>query len=374
MPEVKKILHIFPESMFIDDFFAFMEKYYPNIVHDFIVTDFGGRGEATKIKEERYKQFNIEHISTFNPKDIPALSRRLRRSGTYDNIIFHSLYMNYLLIALLINKKAVCRATSIMWGIQDAGPFIVPPTKRNIMTVTFGWFYEKLRRLVIPRFRCIGTVIESEYERIKPLYNLKGVYKECKYTRRRPEVAEHSERKKSEYVNVQAGHAGHKLTNTVEALEILEKFKDENIRVYCPLSYGDEVYIDEVIKKGKEIFGRKFYPITKQMSQDKYERLLSYMDVYVHNATGQVGLGNIDINVALKNKIYMDDEGVVYNDYSVMQGYNVNKISDIKDQSFEEFVYFSPEDAEENKQKSNNLLDDDNFKRIWDNILLDYAH
>ena len=39
--------------------------------------------------------------------------------------------------------------------------------------------------------------------------------------------------------------------------------------------------------------------------------------------------------------------------------------------SFEEFVSFSPEDAEENKVKSDNLLDEDNFRRIWDNILLD---
>ena len=242
-----------------------------------------------------------------------------------------SFYLNYLLIALLLNKKAVGRATAIMWGMQDAGPFKVPDTKRNFTTIVFGWFYEKLRRHIIPKFRYISTVIESEYERIKPIYKFMSPYKECKYTRSRPEVSGQPERKNSKCVNVQAGHAGYRLTNTLETLGILRKFTDENIRIYCPLSYGDKKYISEVIERGKEIYGSKFFPLTKQMSNTNYERFLSSMDVYVHNATGQMGLGNIDINIALKNKVYLNDEGVVYNDYKVMQGYIVSKVSDISD-------------------------------------------
>ena len=363
----KKILHIFPESMFIEDFFLFIERNYSDIKHDFIVIDIGGSGEATKIKERFIDKYNVVNISTFNIKDVKVLHNKLRKSKSYDNIIFHSLSLNYLLISLLTNIKAVKKATVVFWAIQDAGPFIIPKDRNEKIR---SWIYEKLRCFIIPRFKYISTVIDSEYERIKPIYNITAAYKLCKYPRDKPCVKEQAKEKKSNYINIQAGHAGFELTNTTETLNILKKFKDENIRIFSPLSYGNKNYINDVIKTGKEIFGQKFIPLTNQMSGDKYEKLLSYMDIYIHNSTGQMGLGNIDINMALMNKVYLNDKGVVYNDY-VMQGYNVSRVSDINNQSFDVFSHYDTEDAKNNKKLSDDLLNDSNFIKIWDNLLLD---
>jgi len=346
-----------------------MEKEYPDIVHDFIVTDIGGSGEATRIKECFYDKYDIMNISTFSLKDVPVLYKRLRNSKAYDNIIFHSLYLNYLLIALLLNMKVVRRATFIIWGVQDGGPFVVPETKRRYRA--FGWLYEKLRSVVIPEFKYIGTMIEADYDKATALYKVKGARKKSGYILGTFDDPGITDKKNKNRINVQVGHAGYKLTCVIEALEVLSKFKDEHIRIYSPLSYGDDLYIKEVIKRGKEIFGSKFYPITRQMSGENFAKFISSMDVFVHNAPGQMGLANVDTHLLFKNKIYLNDNGVVYNDYGTKQGYHVSKVSDIQSRSFEDFVYYSPGEAEENKTKFSSMLDVDNLRAIWDNILLD---
>jgi len=370
MSEPKKILHIIPESMQLEQFMVFMEDYYDDITHDFIITDFGGSGEATRIKEHFFNKYNIIEISTFRIKDVPTLCKRLRKSKEYDNIIFHSLYLNYLLLALLFNIKAVRRATMIVWGIQDGGPFTVPEAK-SIYKI-HGWLYEKLRSFIIPEFRYICTMIESDYKKVKKLYNVKGGNKKSGYIMGKLENDEIDAKKRKDSVNIQVGHAGFELTFTIEALEALRKFKDENIRVFSPLSYGNDNYISEVIQKGKEIFGSKFISITKQISHENYVKFVSYMDIYVHNATGQMGLANIDTHIANFNKLYLNEKGVVYSDLKETPGYHMSRIGDICNQSFEEFAYCDSEQAKENKIKFDRLQDVETYKMIWDDILLDF--
>ena len=44
-----------------------------------------------------------------------------------------------------------------------------------------------------------------------------------------------------------------------EMFDLLLPYKDEDILIYCPLSYGPyTAYGDSVIKRGKELFGEKF--------------------------------------------------------------------------------------------------------------------
>ena len=43
-------------------------------------------------------------------------------------------------------------------------------------------------------------------------------------------------------INIQIGHPSTQVLNHIEVLEDLYKFRDENIRIYIPLSYGDEEY------------------------------------------------------------------------------------------------------------------------------------
>jgi hypothetical protein len=353
--------------MFIRNFLFFLEEYYPEVKHDFVVTDIGGSGDATKVEERFHKKHNIVNISTFKPGDIPVLHKILKNSDSYDNIIFHSLYLNYLILSLLFNKKAIRRATVIFWGIQDVGPFTVPDTMRKYRL--FGWFYEKLRSIIIPDFKYIGAVLESDYEKLKSLYNVKGAYKECKYMLGSIEQIKSGKKKNPEYVNIQLGHSGFPLNLTLEALDVLSKHKNENIRIYCPLSYGDEVYTDRVIKKGKEIFGRKFIPLMRQMTGENYARLISSMDIYVHNAIGQIGLGNVITNLLYGNKVYLNENGVVYPDHKDVKGFRVSKVGDISDQSFKDFVYISAEDCEVNIVSAKRELNSENEKRLWDDLL-----
>jgi len=363
MSDIKKILHIFPESMFINDYFNFIDNNFSSIIHDLIIINIGGNGKTTKLDDKFSKLYNVKYISTFKLSDVLILNKYLKNSASYDNIIFHSLYLNYLLLALLLNLKVVRKATLTLWGGQDVGPFKVPETKRKYLI--FGWFYEKIRKIVIKEFKYIGAIKKYNYDRVKSLYNVKGKYKDCKYVFKTFIAYNHI--KKNNFTNIQISNSGSSFNMTLESLEILKKYKNENIRIFCPLSYGDTDYIIKVIDKGKEIFGKKFIPLTKQMSFDNFSKLLSYMDIFIHNSSEQIGLGSVLINIFHKNKVYLNSKGILYFDL-IKDDYHIYKIEDICKQDFNDFTKYDIEFGEKNKIKAKGILENEGTKEIWDDI------
>jgi len=365
----KKILHIFPDSMFISDFMKFLDTYFNHICHDFIITDIGGGGIGTEIPDVYLKKYNVVKISTFSPQNMLAMNSLLKKSDIYGNIIFHSLYLNYLLPALLLNMKVVRRSTLSLWGGQDIGPFIVPSTKRKYKL--FGWFYEKLRRLIIPEFKYIGAIVKEDYEKVKLLYDVKGIYKVCKYlTKSYSDYDRTKIHNEAGYINIQVGHSGSALNYTLEVFDELLRYKESKIRIYCPLSYGDEIYINEVINKGKTLFGKKFIPMTKQMAFDNFSKFVSNMDIYISNCTEQGGLGNLTAHLVSGNKIYLNGEGVVFGNYTREHGYHIYKITDISKMTEEEFTYFEAEKCAANTEKIKQLFDKTELVDSWVHILV----
>ena len=79
--------------------------------------------------------------------------------------------------------------------------------------------------------------------------------------------------RKPDFIKIQINNSCDK--TTLDMLEILSKFKDENIKITTPLSYGDMKYKDEIIQKGREIFGEKFEYLDKMMKPEDYVKHLS---------------------------------------------------------------------------------------------------
>lgn len=103
--------------------------------------------------------------------------------------------------------------------------------------------------------------------------------------------------------------------NHLDALSVLSKFKDEDILIYCPLSYGqpkESVYRQTVIAEGKRLFKEKFVPLTDFMSRQKYYELLNEVDVVImfHNRTQAAG--NIFAFMKMGKKIFMKEQSTLF--------------------------------------------------------------
>ena len=360
------ILHVFPKSIFLDNFLDFIEANFSDMKHDFIVLDIGGASNSRTIYSEGNRL--IGNLSIFNPLDMFKLYGILRKSRSYNNIIFHSLYLNYLLPALLFNMSLVCKSTLCLWGTQDVGPFIVPISMRKYALL--GFFYEKLRKIIIRNFKFICSIVIEDYEKVKSLYNIKGLYKRCKYIVAAQSNYVHKEpQQKCNYINIQVSHSGYSANLTLEILDKLRPYRDFNIRIYAPLSYGEDGYIKQVILKGKELFGKKFIPLMKQMTQENYARFVSSMDIYINNCIEQNGVGNIIAHITSGNKVYLFGDGVMFANYKTKDGYFVYATESIDGMPFDSFVRFEDIERRANVSKSVQLFDENELIDIWTNIL-----
>ena len=87
--------------------------------------------------------------------------------------------------------------------------------------------------------------------------------------------------------------------------------KDSNI--YCPLSYGEDWYKEQIIKAGKAKFGEKFIALTDFMEKNDYIALLQSCGHVFMNHLRQQALGNICIMMLKGANIYMNPGSPLYN-------------------------------------------------------------
>ena len=108
----------------------------------------------------------------------------------------------------------------------------------------------------------------------------------------------------SECINIQIGHSSTSILNHIDVLENLVKYKNENIKIYIPLSYGNKEYGDRVQEVAIQLFRDKVVCIREMMDKDDYMKFLSTIDIAIFNTTRQIGLGNITPLLYMEKNLY----------------------------------------------------------------------
>jgi dTDP-N-acetylfucosamine:lipid II N-acetylfucosaminyltransferase len=123
-------------------------------------------------------------------------------------------------------------------------------------------------------------------------------------------------------------------------LDILEKLTQITIdfTVIVPLSYGsDKEYIKYIMRKGQELLGSRFNPLTQFLSTNAYNDLLSTVDVVIMNHYRQQAIGNLRVLISLGKKIYLNKYNPVYTYYS-QEGIVINSLQDC---SFDDSLFLA---------------------------------
>lgn len=212
--------------------------------------------------------------------------------NTSNKIILHGLFLNSLIITLFFQPWLLKKCYWVMWG----GDFYFPK-KQN-------WF----KKRVIKRIRNFITYIKGDFELVKKWYGAEGEYHECFMYPSNLYKEYNITSKEDNTLNIQVGNSAILSNNHIEVLENLRKYKDENIKIYVPLSYGPQGHVESVISKGKEIFGDKFIALTDFMSFEKYLDFLGTIDVAIFAHKRQQAMGNIITLLGLGKKIYIRND------------------------------------------------------------------
>lgn len=290
------ILHIFNYDKFTEPYIEFIDKNFDINQHIFFIV---GNSEYY-INKNRKNVFMSDGISS-----IPFIISKMNSS---DKIIIHGLFNRNIVLLLFSQPWLLKKCNWVIWG-GDLYCYRNP--KKKIRSKLYEW----IRKFIIKNISGIITHVKGDYELAKLWYKTKAKYY---YSFMYPsnlykQYNLQNIKKDKSKLYIQIGNSADPTNNHIEVFHKLEKYKNKNIEIICPLSYGNREYRDKVITEGRKIFGNKFNPIVNFMPFSKYLELLAKIDIAIFNHNRQQALGNITTLLGLGKTVYIRDDIVTWN-------------------------------------------------------------
>ena len=171
--------------------------------------------------------------------------------------------------------------------------------------------------------------------------------------------------KKKDYIKIQINNSCD--ISTLHVLDILSKYANHNIVISTVLSYGDLSCKNEIIKKGKILFGNKFIYLDKFISPTEYFIILSENDILICNQNRQQGLFNVFSSLLLGKKVYIRNE-ISSTQYVKDNGgitYDTNEINFL---DYSNFIQYPIDIKETNIKVAEKIFSEELFIKSWRNF------
>ena len=349
----KRIVHIILSDKFTSGYINYILKEFNNYEHTIIYVK--GKYELDLLDEE-YKK-NIIEIE--DKKDI--LNKEILKVMKESKKIVASGIFGLERYLILLPHKILKKVYMQFWG----GDFY---TYRKTNFFSKKFLHKVCLHYCIKECGGIINLIPEDYEQLCRIFpnNTKhyvGIMPDD--PRKRDSYKKYVFSNKSSNTII-IGNSATMENHHVEVFEMLKHLKNENIKIICPLAYGDKSYAKNVIKMGKQIFKDKFIPITEYMDYDKYVELLSLCKVGIFNNDRQQAMGNISLLLKMGKKVFLRKNTSMWNNYSKFNVilYDVNDLNDIE---YNE-LYKLDENVEKNNY-NNMILRDKERYNTWNEIL-----
>ena len=321
---------------FIRPFIEFVNEHFNSNDHLFIIVGGASKKEFPIKKFENVEVWEQNITRYFN---IIIFFNKLRaKLLNADRIVLHSLYFPRITSFLFLNRSFLKKCYWVMWG----GDFYFPEKH--------SWF----KKQVIKKIGHFVTYIKGDYELAQKWYKTKGKYHECFMYPSNLYKEYDIKPKGHNSIDIQLGNSADPTNNHIDVLKNLEKYKDEDIQIFAPLSYGNQEYAKEVIAYGKDIFREKFIPLTEFMAFEKYLEFLGSIDIAIFAHKRQQAMGNTITLLGLGKKVYMRNDITpwqLFNDIDVKL-YDINDIQiDLIDKQIQK----------ENQQKIKEYFSKENY-------------
>lgn len=176
--------------------------------------------------------------------------------------------------------------TKAQWKIADRNV-----QKFNTIVAMFGPDGEEIKK----RFGTQTRLVYSQYPVGYYLEDLKSV----------------QPLKKKDETWIMVGHSGYAFLRHQKYLDLLYSYRQENIKIILPLSYGNPSYIERISAYATSLFGDKALIIRENMKWLDYASLMKTIDVAILDYEHQSALGNIALLLLGGAKLYLSKSGII---------------------------------------------------------------
>lgn len=289
---MSEILHIGGNDKFIAPFVELVKENFDFENHQFhLMVGIG----------EELNEPNIKYYPATITERLKYYLLAVIKMQKADKIILHGLFDWRLVFVLFWMPWVLNKCYWVMWG----GDLYV----QKLGVKDWRWKRsEFFRKSVIKNIGHLVTYIKGDVELARQWYGAKGKYIECiMYPSNLYKEYELSS-KKDGRLTILLGNSADPTNNHSEVLQKLAQFKDKDIKVITPLSYGDQNYAQQVAQEGERLLGDKYQALTEFLPFDDYLKILAEVDVAIFNHRRQQAMGNTITLLGLGKKVYMRSE------------------------------------------------------------------
>jgi hypothetical protein len=347
-----KVFHIFPNSVFCNDYIEKINLLFTNQEHHFYIYGHGNFSND--------KKYNNITIRTHIEKKLELYKFIIFNFIKADKIILHSLFLdNDLMILITVLQRIVGK--KYCWWIWGGDLYNSYWEALNLNKLSIEYIKgEFIRKILIKELHHISATNIEDYRLTKKWYNTKAKYNYSFYPIKLYKLPNVNVDRKC--INILIGNSATKENRHIDALNILSFLKNnENVRIYCPLSYPEDArsYIYTVKKYGTKLFGDRFIAITNFLPYDKYMDLLNSIDIAIFNNNRQQAGGNIASLIYMGKKVYINSLNPFYN-YWKRKKAKVFKFNKLNQNEFTQLL--DELSKEKNSEIVADALSDSNFR------------
>lgn len=289
------ILHVAVLDKFIPPFIKLINEEYGEEAHQFWFT-----GSIEKYPVEVSESVYV--CSKGFWAKLRAYAKLILQCHSAHKIILHGLFDIRVVLILALCPWVLPKCYWVIWG----GDLYQYARANNAWRSRTK---EVIRRFVIQRIGHLVTYINGDVDLARKWYGAKGVHHEClMYLSNVVNPAIMTVPAKNTEKNdlyILLGNSADPSNNHIEALDLLLPYKDQGIKIFAPLSYGNQAYAEQVISQGRKWFGEKFVPLTDFMVFDQYLEFLKSVDVAIFNHRRQQAMGNTITLLGLGKTVFM---------------------------------------------------------------------
>ena len=331
-----RYLHIIPPSKrMMDTYIKMLRKYFNEDEHHFYFIN-----HCPLSEQDLFNYGNVQEMSG-NGK-LEKMKHLYRALKDADIVFWHGLiYPGRFMLFLAANPAFLRKSVWVMWGIDLYNWKREGGSLRNKVINYLNYYCRCHMKAAVALLPTDKEYFQKQFSDKIPCYVTPYPISEESF--RSMERYRNSKPRKNGKVFIQVAHNAHTFNNHMEILESLLAFKDENIKLFLPLSYGNDWhtssanYVRNISRFLTENFPHKAYNIYKLMPQAKYTEFLWNMDIAIFNAERQNALGNILKLLYMGNKVFMTSDGPLYTFFQE-KGIPIFDTKKIPFMTYEEFI------------------------------------
>ncbi len=358
-----KLVHLVTyNEKFIPSQLQFLKSQFPDREQEFYLV---GRG----VGQAELLGSNVSRLSM--RRLIPFLLACHRA----DRIVLNGLFSHRIIIGLLLFPWLIKKGVWLPWGGDLYWRKYAPKTLSNkVIDHLRGVFFRRLKAIVTPTRGDYLAARDMYQTRAKHIDGCPNIFA---FERDDLDLAktQADERRRCRGATiVQVGNSADPSNEHLEVFDWLRRYADEDMEVHVPLSYGYvgyENYRDEVMRRGREIFGERFKPIIALLGPFDYNRYLATVDVMIFNHQRQQGFGNMVISFYLGTKMYLRPSVSTWSYLTNKMGCTLFDVRQIPSLTFAQFVQQERVVQERNAHAVAHLFDRGWQRTMWEKLFHD---